>query len=281
VHTVGGVTAIMGAYMLGPRRSRIGKDGKWQPPPPPHNLGLATIGTMILWFGWYGFNPGSTLGTGNTGLVGLVVLNTTLGAAGGTLACMIYQYLRTRKWDLPASLNGSLAGLVAITAGCAFVAPWAALLIGLVAGVIVLLAADAVERIRIDDPVGAFAVHGACGIWGTLAIGLFGQPGLTFAPAGVDIATRAGLLMGGGGTLLGVQFIGSLATVVFTGVFAFVMFGALKMIGRLRVNKVVDEVKVFIDDFEHGAAVMPDVRPAAVVTEGGALAGQPVPTSGD
>jgi Amt family ammonium transporter len=262
VHTVGGVTALIGAYMLGARPFRWGKDGKWQPLPPAHNMGLAAIGTMILWFGWYGFNPGSTLGTGNTGLIGLVTLNTTLGAAGGALSCMIFQYLRSKKWNLAYTLNGSLAGLVAVTAGCAFVAPWAALVIGLVGGILVILAADFIETIHIDDPVGAFAVHGACGIWGTLAIGLFGQPGLTFAPAGVDAATRAGLFLGGGFSLLGVQLIGSLATVAFTGVFAFVMFGALKTIGRLRVSSVVDDVRVFIDDFEHGASIWPDVREA-------------------
>lgn len=267
VHTVGGVTAIVGAYMLGARKLRW-KDGKWQPLQPAHNLGLATIGTMILWFGWYGFNPGSTLSVGNSGLVGLVVLNTTLGAAGGTISCMFYQYLRTKKWDLSATLNGSLAGLVAITAGCAFVAPWAALVIGLVAGVVVLLSIDLIERLHLDDPVSAFSVHAACGIWGTLAIGLFGQPGLTFAPAGVDVATRAGLLLGGGVDLLVVQFIGSLASVVFTAVFAFLMFGALKMIGRLHVNKIVDDEKIFIDDFEHGATIMPDIRPPVQIGGG-------------
>jgi Amt family ammonium transporter len=165
-------------------------------------------------------------------------------------------------WDLVYTLNGSLAGLVAITAGCAFVSPVSALIIGLVAGVVVVYAADLIERLHIDDPVGAFAVHGACGIWGTLAIGLFGQPGLTFAPAGVDVATRAGLLLGGGIDLLVVQFIGSAATVIFTGVFAVLMFGALKAIGRLRVNKAVDDVKIFIDDYEHGASIWPDVREA-------------------
>ncbi|MEO8610168.1 MAG: ammonium transporter [Chloroflexota bacterium] len=280
VHTVGGVTALVGAYILGPRVIRWSKDGKWLPLPKAHNLGLATIGTMILWFGWYGFNPGSTLGTGNTGLIGLVVLNTTLGAAGGTIACMLFQYMRSKKWDLVYTLNGSLAGLVAITAGCAFVAPWAALVIGLVAGVVVVLAADFIERIRIDDPVGAFAVHGACGIWGTLAIGLFGQPGLTFAPAGVDVATRAGLFLGGGFGLLGVQFIGSLASVVFTAVFAFVMFGVLKAVGRLKVNKIVDDVTIFIDDFEHAATVMPDIRPPVEIIDGVAVK-SPAPAAGD
>lgn len=281
VHTVGGVTALVGAYLLGPRQSRIGKNGEWLPLPSAHNLGLATIGTMILWFGWYGFNPGSTLGTGNTGLIGLVTLNTTLGAAGGTIACMLFQYFRSKKWDLIYTLNGSLAGLVAITAGCAFVSPWAALVIGLVAGIIVVLAADAVESFRIDDPVGAFAVHGACGIWGTLAIGLLGQPGLTFAPEGVDVANRAGLLLGGGVDLLVVQFIGSLATVAFTAVFAFLMFSGLKAFGRLHVDKVVDDVNVFIDDFEHGQTITPDIRPPVALKDGKVVPGGAVPSMGD
>ncbi len=281
VHTVGGVTAIVGAIMLGPRAMRIGPGGKWMPLQSAHNLGLATIGTMILWFGWYGFNPGSTLGTSNTGLIGLVTLNTTLGAAGATISCMFIQYFRSKKWDLIYTLNGSLAGLVAITAGCAYVTPQHALLIGVIAGGVVIFAAEMVERARIDDPVGAFAVHAACGIWGTLAIGLLGQPGLTFAPTGVDVATRAGLLLGGGPALLGVQFIGSLATVAFTAVFAFVMFGALKAIGRLRVSKVVDDVNIFIDDFEHGATVMPDVRPPAPISSSVALKGQVLPSTGD
>ncbi|MEO8395581.1 MAG: ammonium transporter, partial [Chloroflexota bacterium] len=203
------------------------------------------------------------LSMGNTGLVGLVVLNTTLGAAGGTLAASFFGYFRSKnkKWDLSIALNGSLAGLVAITAGCAFVAPWAAVVIGVVAGIVVLLSIDLIEKLHLDDPVSAFSVHAACGIWGTLAIGLFGQPGLTFAPAGVDVATRAGLLLGGGIDLLVVQFVGSLSSIIFTAVFAFLMFGALKMIGRLKVNKIVDDETIFIDDYEHAATVMPDIRP--------------------
>ncbi|MBI1258570.1 MAG: ammonium transporter [Chloroflexi bacterium] len=268
VHTVGGVTAIVGAYMLGPRKIRLGSKGEWLPLQKAHNLGLATIGTMILWFGWYGFNPGSTLGVGNTGLVGLVTLNTTLGAAGGTLAGSLFIYFRTKKWDLTAALNGSLAGLVAITAGCAFVAPWAAVVIGLVAGVVVMLAVDLVDMVRIDDPVGAFAVHAACGIWGTLAIGLFGQPGLTFAPEGVDVATRAGLLLGGGIDLLVVQFIGSISSIIFTAVFAFIMFAILKAIGRLKVNSIVDDETIFIDDYEHAQTVMPDIRQPVEIPSG-------------
>lgn len=250
VHTVGGVTAIIGAWMLGPRHNR-----EWGKLPPAHNLGYATLGTMILWFGWYGFNPGSTLGTGNTGLIGLVTLNTSLGAGAGMLVAMFYHYFRSGKWDLSVILNGSLAGLVAITPGCAFVAPWVSLVIGGIAGVLVLLAIDLVEKIKIDDPVGAFGVHGACGIWGTLAIGLFAQPELAFG----EFAGKGGLLFGGGADMLVVQVIGSGATIVFTAVCAFVMFGALKAVGRLHVDKLADVIS--IDVYEHGASVWPDVLP--------------------
>lgn len=252
VHTVGGVIAIWGAAILGPRKGKV-----WGKLPPAHNLGYATLGTMILWFGWYGFNPGSTLGMGNPGLVGLVTLNTTLGAAAGCMVSCFYQYMRSGKWDLSATLNGSLAGLVAITAPCAFVEPWAAVLIGGVAGVLVIVAADAVERAKIDDPVGAFAVHGACGIWGTLSIGLFALPTLTFAG---EMAGKGGLFTSGDGlALLGVQALGSVSTIVYCSVTAVLMFGLLKAINRLRVAKKGDEIG--IDNYEHGVSVWPDVLP--------------------
>jgi len=244
VHTTGGVTALIGAWMLGPRTGRV--FGK---PPRPHNLGLATLGTMILWFGWYGFNPGSTLGTGNPGLMGLVTLNTTLSAAAGTLASMFFVYARSGKWDIGYILNGSLAGLVAITAGCAFVAPWAAVVIGLTAGVFVVLAMDFIEAARIDDPVGAFSVHGVCGILGTLAIGLLGQPELT--------GGGGGLLLGGSIEQLFTQLLGSVSVVIFVSLAAVVMFGALKAIGRLRASPLADQTS--IDIHEHHATVWPDV----------------------
>ncbi|MEA5550573.1 ammonium transporter [Anabaena cylindrica UHCC 0172] len=246
VHSVGGWTAIVGAYLLGPRPGRT----PWGQIPPAHNLGLAALGTMILWFGWYGFNPGSTLGTGNPGLIGLVTLNTTLGAGAGALAAMFYQYFRSRKWDLVYCLNGSLAGLVGITAGCAFVAPWAAVLIGLTGGILVVLGIDFIESMHIDDPVSAFAVHGINGMMGTLAIGFLGQPELT-------LNKKAGLLLGGGFDLLGVQILGVVAIAIFTVAFAFLMFGGLKAIGHLRVDSEAD--KIGIDAYEHGATVWPDV----------------------
>lgn len=255
VHTVGGVTAIVGAWMLGPRAGR--EFGKM---PAAHNLGYATLGTMILWLGWYGFNPGSTLGTGDTGLIGLVTVNTTLGASIGGLTAMFFMYGRTGKWDIGYTLNGTLAGLVGVTAGCAFLAPWAAVVIGSIAGVLVILGMDLLERVKIDDPVGAFGVHGVCGIWGTLAVGLFAQPELALG----EYAGEGGLLLGGGVSLLVTQITGSAATIAFIGGTSVIMFGALNMIGRLRVNPLADVIG--IDAYEHGASAWPDVLPLPDVT---------------
>ena len=247
IHIVGGFTALVGAYLLGPRPNRV-----WDRPPEPNNLALATLGTMILWLGWYGFNPGSTLGTGNPGLIGLVTVNTTLAAAAGALSSLFYVFFRIGKWHLFCALNGSLAGLVSVTAGCAFVMPWAAVLIGLVAGVLVLVVVDFIEELRIDDPVGAFAVHGCCGMLGTLAIGFLGQPQLTRN-------NKAGLLLGGGFDLLGVQVLGVISIAIFTTAFAFLMFGVLKAMNRLRVHPKGD--KLGIDVYEHGASAWPDFYP--------------------
>lgn len=246
VHSVGGWTALVGAYLLGPRPGRPA----WGTIAPAHNLGLATLGTMILWFGWYGFNPGSTLGTGNPGLIGLVTINTTIGAGAGAIAAIFYQYFRSGKWDLVYCLNGSLAGLVGITAGCAFVAPWASVVIGLTGGILVVWGIDFVESLHIDDPVGAFAVHGINGTMGTIAVGLFGQSELT-------LNKKAGLFLGGGFDLLLVQLLGIVAIAVFTIAFAFLMFGGLKAIGHLRVDPEAD--RIGIDAYEHGATVWPDV----------------------
>jgi ammonium transporter, Amt family len=256
VHTVGGVLALVGAWMLGPRKGKV-----WGKIPPAHNLGFATLGTMILWFGWYGFNPGSTLGMGNPGLVGLVTLNTTLGAGAGAMVCMFFMYARTGKWDLAGALNGSLAGLVAITAPCAFVEPWAAIVIGGVGGVLVIIAADLVEKAKIDDPVTAFAVHGANGIWGTLAIGIFAMPGFLFAgpyAAGGELAGQGGLIYGNAGLLV-TQIIGSASTIIYCVVTGVLMFGLLKVINRLRVHAKADDIG--IDVYEHGVSAWPDVLP--------------------
>lgn len=165
---------------------------------------------------------------------------------------MLFQYFRSGKWDLVYTLNGSLAGLVAITAPCAFVATWAAVLIGLTGGILVVIGVDIIESMHIDDPVGAFAVHGINGMMGTLAVGFLGQPQLT-------LNKKAGLLLGGGFDLLGVQLLGVVSIAAFTVAFSFAMFGALKAMGRIRVHSRADEIG--IDAYEHGVSLWPDVLP--------------------
>jgi ammonium transporter, Amt family len=257
VHTVGGVIALIGAWMLGPRKGKV-----WGTAIPPHNLGLALIGTMILWVGWYGFNPGSTLGAvGVGGTIGIVVLNTTLGGGVGSLSAMFFQYFRTGKWDLSATLNGSLAGLVAVTGGCAFISPLASIIVGAVGGIILLLWGDLLERIKVDDAVGASSVHLACGVWGIIAIGLFAEPSLTPFAANVKAGFGGLLVPGGGADILITQIIGSAATILWVGVTSVIMFGALKAIGRLRVNPKAEVDGNFIDAYEHGQTVWPDILP--------------------
>jgi len=246
VHMTGGILGLVGAIFLGPRKGVDPKN-----PPRPHNLALATIGTSILWFGWYGFNVGSTLDATNPGLMGLVATNTTIAAAAGSFTAILFGYLaKGGKWDLGLSLNGSLAGLVGITASCGFVAPWAALLIGITAGIVLIVSLDVVAGSGIDDAVGAFAVHGACGMLGVLSIGFFGIPTLTWSG-------DAGLFYGGGFGLLWFQFWGMLSVVAWVTVTAVVMFGALKALGLLRISEHGEEMG--IDAYEHGASVWPDV----------------------
>jgi len=250
VHQTGGVIALIGAAMVGPRLGRVFGD-----PPKPSNLALASLGTFLLWFGWYGFNVGSTLAASDLNAMGLVAVNTTLAAAAGALGAMGFVYFRTGKWDMPFILNGSLAGLVGITAGCAVVAPYAAIIIGLTAGVVVVLAVNAVEASKIDDAVGAFAVHGACGMLGSLAIGFWGIESLTVALGGKG----AGLLVGGGVDQLIAQVIPVIGVTVWCAVTGVLMFGALKAIGLLRISEYA--AGLGIDAYEHGASVWPDVLP--------------------
>lgn len=247
VHQTGGVLALVGAIMVGPRVGRV-----FGSPPKPSNLGLAALGTFILWFGWYGFNVGSTLAANDLNALGLVAVNTTLSAAAGALGAMFFVYFtKGGKWDMAFILNGSLAGLVGITAGCAFVAPVASIIIGLTAGVVVVLVVDAVEAAKIDDAVGAFAVHGACGMLGSLAIGFWGLEGLT--------GGAGGLFTGGGLELLLDQLLGVVAVTIWAAVTGVIMFTALKALGILRVPDAADEMG--IDAYEHGATVWPDVLP--------------------
>jgi len=246
VHYQGALAALAGAILLGPR---IGKfvDGKPNAIP-GHNMAFTTLGVLILWFGWFGFNPGSTLGVdfGGVGFFAYVALNTNLAAAAGVLGAVATSWIVIRKPDLSMMLNGAVAALVAITAACAFVAPYAAIVIGLVAGVIVVLGVLLVEKVRIDDPIGALAAHGMAGVWGTLSLGLLALPGQA-----TSLATGSGgLLYGAGLHQLGVQVLG-LAVV---GVFTFsVSFGALwVMKATFGIRTEPEHETAGLDVSEHG-----------------------------
>ncbi len=179
VHYQGALAGLAGALLLGPRIGKFGQDGKPNAIP-GHNMAFTTLGVIILWFGWFGFNPGSTLSVdfGGVGFFAYVALNTNIAAAAGVLGAVITSWIVIKKPDLSMMLNGAIAALVAITAACAFVAPWAAIVIGLVAGAIVVLGVLLVERIGIDDPVGAISAHGMAGVWGTLSLGFLTVPKL-------------------------------------------------------------------------------------------------------
>jgi ammonium transporter, Amt family len=226
VHSMGGFSALAAAIVLGPRH------GKYQPngeitPIPGHNLPLAAVGAFILWFGWFGFNPGSTLGAvGNWELIGTVAANTFLASASGGIATMAYTQFRYGQIDITMVINGVLAGLVAITAGCNVVGPNSAIIIGFIAGVLVDIAVVVIDKMKIDDPVGAIAVHGVNGLFGTVAVGLF--------------ATENGLFFGGGATQLGVQVIGVLAIGTFSFVLTFVILKIMKNTFGIRVSREVE-----------------------------------------
>lgn len=242
VHMVGGMLALMGAIFLGPRLGKYGKDGKAKPIP-GHNLVIAALGVFILWFGWYGFNPGST--TAGIADTGWIAATTTLAAAAGTVAALITSWIVLKAPDIGMTLNGALAGLVAITAPCDAVTPGASIIIGLVAGVLVVVSVLFVDRkLKIDDPVGAFSVHGVNGLWGILAVGLFN--------------TSSGVFYGGGWSQFGVQALGGAAIIGWTVVTGGVLFGILKAVKLLRVSK--EEELLGLDLGEHKADCYPDFR---------------------
>ena len=222
VHAVGGAMALAGAVVVGPRLGKY--DSKGRPRPlPAHSFPLAALGVFVLWLGWFGFNGGSQLAADPTP-VASIILVTNLAAAAGFLAALAHVHLRTGMLDLSMGLNGALAGLVAITAGCNVIGPIGSLICGLVAGVLVVEGVFFLERKRIDDPVGAIAVHGICGVFGTLAVGIF--------------AAEKGLLAGGGLKMLGIQALGAGAAVAFAGGASFAVWGALKLLpGGVRVSE--------------------------------------------
>jgi Amt family ammonium transporter len=254
VHTVGGFIALGGCIALGPRLGRkFKRDGGG--PLPPHDLTIGAIGGVILWFGWYGFNPGSTLSAMDWEGIGRVAANTTLAACAGGLIAVFFVYPRSKKWDLGISVNGFLGGLVAITCPCYWVSPWGAIVIGAVAGVVVPLGIDFMEWRRWDDPIGAVAVHGFCGIWGTLSLGLLatGQFGVPTA-TGTDTSTVVkGLFYGGGTGQLRAQVIGSLTAVVAVTTVTLLIMYTIKAIRgswTLRVSR--DGELEGLDIHEHG-----------------------------
>jgi Amt family ammonium transporter len=257
VHSIGGAISLMGAIALGPRLGRVfRRDGGG--PPLPHNIILGAVGGLILWFGWYGFNPGSTLSAMDLQGIGRVSFNTTMAACSAGLATLFYAFARVKKWDLGLTTNGFLAGLVAITCPCYWVSPTGAFFIGIVAGLVVVWATDVLEYLRIDDPIGAVPVHLACGIWGTLSLGLFatGQYGLPTA-TGIDATVSVkGLFYGGGTTQLLSQAIGSGAVVMATVVVAAALMYSVKATGTLRVSERGELDG--LDLHEHGMVAYPE-----------------------
>ncbi len=244
VHTVGACAGLTGAIILGPR---IGKfvDGKVKAIP-GHNLAIATLGCLILWIGWYGFNPGSVLSM--TEAVPYIAVTTTLGAAGGGIAGTVVSQLQSGKPDLTMTINGILAGLVGITAGCDAFGMGSAWIVGFIAGSLVVFSVSIIDGLGIDDPVGAWSVHGTCGIWGTLAVGLFNKD--------------AGLFFGGGFGLLGLQILGSVCYVIFALVTSWIVWSLLGALsGGIRVTEAEEEEG--LDIGEHGMEAYPDFASTA------------------
>ncbi|NBD26150.1 ammonium transporter [Paenibacillus glycinis] len=244
IHALGGFAALAAAVFIGPRLGKFTAEGKSNIVP-PSNLPLASVGAFILWFGWFGFNSGSTLSATN-GSIGHIAVTTMLSAAAGGAGCILFTMFRYKKADPPMVINGSLAGLVGITAGCAYVSDAAAMLIGLVCGVAMVLVTEMLENKGIDDPVGAFAVHGVSGSLGTLAVGLFAMPSMT---KGVG-QEYAGLFYGGGWNLLGVQAFGLVIVSVWGFGLTWLSFLLIKRIMPVRVSK--DEELIGLDVGIHG-----------------------------
>jgi Amt family ammonium transporter len=242
VHTVGGVAGLAGILLLGSRIGKYRSDGKVNAIP-GHNMTSATLGCLILWLGWFGFNPGSTMAA-DPGAISHILNTTNLAAAMGLLTATATAWLVLGKPDLGMTINGCLAGLVAITAPCAFVGLGSSLIIGGAAGVLVVFAVLFFDKIKVDDPVGALAVHFANGVFGTLSVGLFAQDKIT------GVATGNGLFYGGGFKLLGIQAIGSLSVILFTLAVSLVFWSLIKAMLGLRVTR--DEEIRGLDIDEHG-----------------------------
>ncbi len=241
VHAVGGFAALIGTMILKPRVGKFNKDGSANVIP-GHSIPLASLGVFILWFGWFGFNPGSTLSVGNGDLIARVAINTNLAAAAGGILAMLSVWKMFGKPDLSMAMNGALAGLVAITAPCAFVDAPSAIIIGAIGGILVVLAVVLLDKLQIDDPVGAFPVHGVNGVWGTLSVGIFGKQALGLA--------HEGLIYGGGFAQLGIQLLGVACVAIFIIISMGTVFKLLERTVGLRVSR--EEELRGLDIGEHG-----------------------------
>jgi Amt family ammonium transporter len=252
VHTIGGMVGLSGAIVLGPRFGKFGKDGKPKAIP-GHSITLAALGVFILWFGWFGFNPGSTFNAHHL-RISIIAVNTLLAASAGGLAALLFIYIKTRTFDVGMALNGVLAGLVAITAPCAWVEAWAAVVIGLIAGVLVVLAVFTLERLGIDDPVGAVPVHGVNGIWGLISVGLFADG--AFGNYSTDAPFAIGLFYGGGAGQLIAQVIGAVVCALWAFTCGYLVFKIMDATMGIRVTP--QEELRGLDVFEHGGSAYPD-----------------------
>jgi len=267
VHTIGGFVALAGSIVLGPRLGRTFKrDGGG--PMMPHDLTIAACGGLLLWFGWYGFNPGCTLSAMDFEGIGRVATNTTLAACAAGLSAMFYAYLFCKKWDVSFTVNGFLAGLVAITCPCYWVSPTGAILLGGVAGVIVVAGVELLEWLRIDDPIGAVPVHGICGIWGTLSLGLFacGKYGATGPISPDNSVALKGLFYGGGTQVLIAQALGSLIVACSTFAISMAVMLLVNATGLLRVSE--DGELYGLDLHEHGIPAYPEYVISSLATNG-------------
>ena len=246
VHSTGGWLALTGAIVLGPRAGKYDSEGNPRPIA-GHNLPLAALGVFILWLGWFGFNPGSQMGA-DAADISSIAVTTNLAAATGAITAMITAWIFLGKPDAGMSLNGALAGLVAITAGCASVSPVSAAIIGGLGGIVVVLSVLFFERLRIDDPVGAISVHGTCGALGTILLGFFDK--------------ESGLFFGGGAGLLWTQIVGVVAVLAWCLVTGFILFYGIKAATGLRVSE--EEEMAGLDYEEHGASAYPDFNVSSI-----------------
>jgi Amt family ammonium transporter len=263
VHSVGGWAALAGVIMLGPRIGKYTRDGRVNPIP-GHSMTSATLGVLVLWFGWFGFNPGSTMAAA-AGDIARIAVTTNTAAAAAAVSSTFTAWLLLGKPDLSMILNGCLAGLVAITAPCAFVSVGSSAIIGLLAGVLVVFAVLFFDKVRCDDPVGALSVHLVCGVFGTICVGLFAQDSI------MPKTTGDGLLFGGGTGLLMTQLMGVVTVGIYTLAVSLLAWGLIKAVMGLRVSP--EEEIEGLDIGEHGNAAYPDFAQSSTVGHAAAMVG--------